>query len=157
MAEERGPYCASSNPSLDAAKWTAACDVGHVTFSLHTSGSRAENGNNDSVHLTSFSWRWHAVSVTCLREAPAHGQCSINISNPRGQEQALCSVHLLKSKGKCWDENARNICAIFGNVGNPEYFFCYVFIQAMQFLSTIIFLSCFAIRFSSWWHTLQIC
>lgn len=48
-------------------------------------------------------------------------------------------MHLLKKSGECWKKNTKNLRALFGNVGNTEYFFCYISIQALQFLS-IIFL-----------------
>lgn len=125
-----------------------------VTFSVHVSGSEAENGNNDSVNLCVRIA--HGVCHV-LRRGPGHSQCSRTISNHRGKSRLYVLCVCWRVKGNV----ERKILEIF--VQYLEMWeilsisFAMFSLKQLQFLCTLIFLSCYAIRFSFWWHQLQIC
>lgn len=135
MFKDLGHYCWGSSLCPTPVRYMAVGDLGQVIFSLHASGSRAKNGTNDSVNLTSLVRGLHTMCVTCLEEGLGCSQCSVNISNTKARVGfTLCAF---VEEGR--EENIRNIHAVFGKVGNTEYFLRFFFMQAMQLLSTIIF------------------
>lgn len=126
-----------------------------VTFYLRASGSRTENGNDDSVKLASFVWGLHICHV--LRRGPGPQSVVNKYQQSLRQEQRLYVLCICwKAKGN----GERKILEIFVQYLEmwdiQSIFFAMFSFKQLQFLSTIIFLSCYAIRFSFWWHKLQI-